>query len=75
MKKFCCLILSIFIETCCMCCNFCDAGSKKYEIRNSHNRKVKKDKQKFKYRQKKELEMFANFWASEKSDLEKTSEV
>ena len=47
MKKFCCLILSIFIETCCMCCNFCDAGSKKYEIRNSHNRKVKKDKKKF----------------------------
>lgn len=53
MKKFCCLILSIFIENCCMCCNFCDAGSKKYEIRNSHNRKVKKDKKKFKYRQKK----------------------
>ena len=74
MKKFCCLILAIFIEFCCVSCNFCDASSKKDKVRSSSSRKIKKNKKKPEYRQKKELDMFVNFLISEKYNLEEPSE-
>lgn len=65
MKRIFCIFLALFI-TYGACDNsiLCYAGSKKYGVGYTERGKIKKDKKKPEYRQKKEIDMFVKYLAA-----------